>query len=418
MTRQNFDELTAADIHEQLCNLDQLTFEITDACNLNCKYCGYGEFYNDYDTRTNHQLNHQYAINLINYLVRLWNSNSNYSHQKVVYISFYGGEPLLNMEFIKLIVHYIESLHSKNIRFKYSITTNGILLDKYMDFLVEQKFNILISLDGNKSNNAYRVNHNGVNSFDKIYTNAKLLERMHPDFFVHNVYFNSVLHNKNNVPELVTFFKREFNKTPRITELNKTGIRHDKHEEFDRMYNNKYHSISGSKKEYELPKELIFENPKTTELNIFLHQHSENVFFSYNDLLATSGKTKKIPTGTCLPFGKKLFVTVNGKILVCERIGHQFAAGKISENGIELDFEDIANKYNGYYESLKSQCSKCYRLKTCTQCIFSMETKNQKLYCKHFMNKEQFNRYKNALTDYLRNNPELYTQIMTEVTVN
>jgi len=33
----------------QLANLRQITFEVIDACNLKCKYCGYGEFYNDYD---------------------------------------------------------------------------------------------------------------------------------------------------------------------------------------------------------------------------------------------------------------------------------------------------------------------------------------------------------------------------------
>jgi uncharacterized protein len=31
------------DIFYQLSNLLQLTFEVTDACNLRCKYCGYGE---------------------------------------------------------------------------------------------------------------------------------------------------------------------------------------------------------------------------------------------------------------------------------------------------------------------------------------------------------------------------------------
>jgi uncharacterized protein len=34
-----------------LANLPQLVFEITDVCNLKCKYCAYGEFYDDYDSR-------------------------------------------------------------------------------------------------------------------------------------------------------------------------------------------------------------------------------------------------------------------------------------------------------------------------------------------------------------------------------
>ncbi len=48
--------ISADDIRYQLANLKQLTFEVTDACNLRCKYCAYGEFYNDYDRRENKTL--------------------------------------------------------------------------------------------------------------------------------------------------------------------------------------------------------------------------------------------------------------------------------------------------------------------------------------------------------------------------
>ena len=44
-------ELQENDILHQLVNLEQLTIEVTDACNLKCKYCGYGELYNTYYDR-------------------------------------------------------------------------------------------------------------------------------------------------------------------------------------------------------------------------------------------------------------------------------------------------------------------------------------------------------------------------------
>ena len=37
--------ITADMVKEELANLKQLVFEVTDACNLRCKYCGYGELY-------------------------------------------------------------------------------------------------------------------------------------------------------------------------------------------------------------------------------------------------------------------------------------------------------------------------------------------------------------------------------------
>jgi molybdenum cofactor biosynthesis enzyme MoaA len=32
-------------VETQVTNLSQITFEVTDACNFKCKYCGYGELY-------------------------------------------------------------------------------------------------------------------------------------------------------------------------------------------------------------------------------------------------------------------------------------------------------------------------------------------------------------------------------------
>ena len=89
--------ISADDIRYQLANLKQLTFEVTDACNLRCKYCAYGEFYNDYDRRENKTLSLSAATRLIDYLNAYWNSEWNMSQNRNVYISFYGGEPLLNM---------------------------------------------------------------------------------------------------------------------------------------------------------------------------------------------------------------------------------------------------------------------------------------------------------------------------------
>ncbi len=40
-------------IKNSLANTPQITFEVTDLCNLDCVYCGYGKLYSDHDERTN-----------------------------------------------------------------------------------------------------------------------------------------------------------------------------------------------------------------------------------------------------------------------------------------------------------------------------------------------------------------------------
>ncbi len=102
--KRNYTLLNSDMIRQKLVNLSQVVFEVTDACNLKCKYCGYGELYNNYDERHSTNMPLQQAITVLEYLEELWSSNYSVSHQKKTYISFYGGEPLLNVPFIKEVI--------------------------------------------------------------------------------------------------------------------------------------------------------------------------------------------------------------------------------------------------------------------------------------------------------------------------
>lgn len=70
---------------------------------------------------------------------------------------FYGGEPLLNMSFIEQIIEVVSQLNiGKEMEVSYLMTTNATLIHKYLPFLVENKFRLMISLDGNEENHSYR----------------------------------------------------------------------------------------------------------------------------------------------------------------------------------------------------------------------------------------------------------------------
>lgn len=85
--------LTAESIRRQLLNLRHLVFEVTDNCNLKCKYCGYGEFYNSYDERKSRNLPVDKAVRLIDYLFFLWKESGVDFYIHSLTVSFYGGEP-------------------------------------------------------------------------------------------------------------------------------------------------------------------------------------------------------------------------------------------------------------------------------------------------------------------------------------
>lgn len=100
----NDRRITKEEVFSNLVNLKQLTFEVTDACNLHCRYCGYGDLYFGYDKRETKHMSFEQGKVLIDYLVDIWRTYHTKSDRQRTYISFYGGEPLMNMDFITRIV--------------------------------------------------------------------------------------------------------------------------------------------------------------------------------------------------------------------------------------------------------------------------------------------------------------------------
>jgi uncharacterized protein len=412
--------LSANDVKYHLANTPQITFEVTDACNLKCTYCGYGQFYSDYDARENKRLSPDKAIRLLNYLQELWNSSFNASINKKLYVSFYGGEPLLNMPFIQTIVDYTDTrLQGKQRYFTFSMTTNALLLHKCMDFLVEHNFHLLISLDGDAGNTSYRIDPKGHPAYEKIIKNVNLLRDKYPDYFEKQVNFNAVLHNRNSVESIYRFFKENYNKIPSIGELNNMGIRPEMRETFMKTYRNSEESLHQSEHYDKIERDMFIQASSYKSLSTYLLQYSDFVYKDYNELLLGKDKIKRIlPTGTCPPFSKKVYVTVNGKLLTCERIGHQFALGEVTDTEVKLDFEAIAQKYNRYYTKLDKQCKACFNKKACIQCIYNLpDIDKPQVTCHGFMSKKDFESYRNAQLSFLADHPEDYHRIMTEIIV-
>lgn len=411
----NDRRITKDEVIDNIVNLRQLTFEVTDACNLQCKYCGFGDLYFGYDKREAKYMSFEQGKILIDYLVNIWKKHHAKSAQQRTYISFYGGEPLMNMDFVERMVADVEHLDVPR-NFIFSMTTNAMLLDRYMDYLRGKKFYLLISLDGDKEGQSYRVTHNGDNSFDRVFSNVKKMQQKYPEYFAEYVNFNSVLHNRNSVDRTYNFIMQEFGKRPTVSELNNSGIKPNKVDEFNKTYRNKEASLRESENYEKLSEEMFMSEPNTSDLLLYLHQYSGNVFKDYNSLFIDNSKSHYTPTGTCSPFGKKMFVTVNGKILQCERIDHKFALGQIMQSNVQLDIETIVGHFNGYLDKLQQQCKVCYRKKSCIQCMYYIEDlNNPKPVCQGYMNKEQFDQYSSYCLGHLAQHPHLYRKLMTDV---
>lgn len=99
----------------------------TARCNLNCRYCGGLEGVMPEDV--------QYDIAD---LAKFVESAKNPS------IAFYGGEPLLNIKFVKEVMDRISAEH-------FVLQTNGLLIRKLEREYIKKFSTILVSIDGRKS---------------------------------------------------------------------------------------------------------------------------------------------------------------------------------------------------------------------------------------------------------------------------
>lgn len=407
--------VTRPDVNEiklKLANLRQLTFEITDNCNLNCHYCGYGSMYSNYDTRTTGNMSMQKVRNILNYMVDIWNSSFNLSFNNIVDISFYGGEPLMNIKLIKDTISYLTELDTKNLRFTYRMTTNAVLLDLYMDFLVSKNFNLLISIDGNKYANSYRVYKNGEQSYDKVLNNILKLREKYPSFYESNVSFNAVLHDRNSYEDIFLFMKNVLGKTGMISELSDGGIRSDKVEEFKTMFKPIFKEREHFFDKYSIYRE--YETSGNAQLRSLVHGYTGNMYKTLNSLIKPSKSVFHMPSGTCIAFYKKVFVTVNGKIFPCEKIGQNYPVGYVDDSKVILDFEKIASFYDNMYKPLLKLCKQCYHQRNCSQCVFNIydKCKSGKLKCPTFVNKSSMINYLRMNLDYLENKPDAYEKLL------
>ena len=91
-------------------------------------------------------------------------------------VDFFGGEPLMNFDVVKELVHYgREKEKGKNKNIRFTITTNGLLLDKEKEaFINEHMDNVILSIDGRPEvNDKMRKTPSGKGTYEYIIENLK-----------------------------------------------------------------------------------------------------------------------------------------------------------------------------------------------------------------------------------------------------
>lgn len=150
-------------------DIKALCLHVAHTCNLNCEYCfaSQGKYHGERAL-----MPFEVGKRALDFLIE--NSGSRHNLE----VDFFGGEPLMNFEVVKKLVKYAreqEKLYNKNFRF--TLTTNGLLIDDdVIAFVNKEMSNVVLSLDGRKEvHDSLRKTISGQGSYDIIIPKFKKL---------------------------------------------------------------------------------------------------------------------------------------------------------------------------------------------------------------------------------------------------
>lgn len=139
----------------------------TKGCNLRCPYCF--EVEKQMGSKPTYPLD-----DLVHFFIMInWGNRQATGHSpRRNDITYYGGEPLMNMPFIEEVMHATQDLGMGHV-----LQTNGTLLNRASDYLLENLSYILVSVDGTKeAHDKNRKFADGSGSYDLIMRNMGLIK--------------------------------------------------------------------------------------------------------------------------------------------------------------------------------------------------------------------------------------------------
>jgi uncharacterized protein len=360
--------MTEGEVETELSQgIQTICLEVTEACNLRCKYCTYS---GGYSRRRTHGTRHmdwptaKAAIDLLNARHRGTEEGSSN-------VGFYGGEPLLRFDFIKRCVEYAESLEwDTPSGVSFNMTTNGTLLtDDVIEFILEHNVTPTISLDGPQSeHDCNRIFSNGQGSFARVFENVERLNaRMLQDGRQFSPLFNCVVSPGSDLIKLNEFFFKNAC-VGLITEL-LVGFVNPGHRTFFQEcpeHPRRQQQWEALSQAY-CDAHLRSFDPHAPE-NVFTRQLFERDYLDlYKRHVCTTVHYEAHLTRMCFPGKRRPFVTTDGEIHVCERINDSLPIGDVW-NG--FDVPRITQLWNQFAKLADMEdCRTCWAVRLCPLCF-------------------------------------------------
>lgn len=312
--------------------IKSMCLNVAHDCNLWCEYC----FASKGDFGGNRELmSLDVGKRAIDFLIEKSGSRHNLE------VDFFGGEPLMNFDVVKKIVEYARSIEKDyNKNFRFTITTNGLLLDdEKIDFINKEMSNVVLSIDGRPEvNDRLRKTVNGKGSYSIIVPKFQKLvaSRGSKDYYTRGTFTKYNMDFTDDVLHLADLGFDQISIEPVVSDP-----RLD--------YSIKEEDLPIVFKEYERLANAILERRKNNK--------GFNFFHFMIDLNQGPCVIKRLRGCGC--GNEYIAVTPSGDIYPCHQFvgDEKFKMGNLKENSFNNDLKSDFSKANVY---TKPDCQNCW----------------------------------------------------------
>lgn len=347
-------------------NLQQITLEVTQKCNLRCKYCIYSDDNETFRAFDTHDMTWDIAKKAIDYGM---------SHSgKKLSVTFYGGEPLLRLELIKKCVEYSKMVAgSKTI--SHSMTTNLTLMTKETaEYLASvDRFTVVCSLDGPKEiHDENRLTIDGQGSFDRAIQGLRYLVDAYGDRAETHLSLSMVMTlpaDNEKLKKMQDFFSSlEWLPVKLVKNISYVASSSHRMERLTQNTMRKNKEVSG----YVNPladwsqDNSVFDS-KIDDKEIFTSSFMQSAYLKVHKRMIVDNPIGCYNlSGCCIPGSRRLYVTATGYFSLCEKIGNAPYIGDV-DNGIDL--KSVKKNYlDDYMNEAKKLCGNCWAVRFCGNC--------------------------------------------------
>ncbi len=312
-----------------------LCLHVAHDCNLKCEYCfaEEGEYHGHRSL-----MSVEVGRAALDFIMK--NSGS----RRNLEVDFFGGEPLMNFEVVKELVKYGEENQGKyNKNFRFTITTNGILLDEdKQSFINEHMHNVVLSMDGRREiNDRMRPRAGKQGSYDVIVPKfQKLAEsRNQTDYYLRGTFTRYNLDFAKDVLHMADLGFKQISVEPVVTAD-------------DVPYALQEEDLPAIYQEYEGLAEEIYQRRKSGD------RKKDFNFFHFNIDLSGGPCVAKRLSG-CGSGTEYLAVTPEGDLYPCHQfVGLEgFKMGTVFEGVQNTQMREEFSRCNVY---AKEDCKKCW----------------------------------------------------------